>query len=75
LSIEKLIHMKKNHWIALLIMAVTFLLPFRFAVLDVDASSHGLSTFGVLFSGIGIMAGCYYLLKDEKSEDHGNSHH
>jgi hypothetical protein len=67
--------MKKHHWIALLIFTVTFLLPFRFAVLDVDASAHGLSTFGVLFSGIGAMAGLYYLLKEDKSEGHENPHH
>jgi hypothetical protein len=67
--------MKKNHWIALAIFAVTFLLPFRYAVLDVDAAAHGLSTFGVLFTGIGAMAGCFYLLKDDKNEGHENSGH
>ena len=67
--------MKKSHLIAFVIFAVTYLLPFRFAVVEVEADAHAASALGVLFSGIGIMAGCYYLLKDEKSEDHGNSHH
>jgi hypothetical protein len=37
----------KNKLIAFVILAVTFLLPFRYAVLDVDAAAHGASTFGV----------------------------
>jgi hypothetical protein len=71
--------MKKSHLIALIIFTVTYLLPFRFAVLEVDANAHGLSTFGVFFSCIGIVAGIYFLIKDdaEKSHDdgHGSSHH
>jgi hypothetical protein len=69
--------MKKNHLIALAIFAVTYLLPFRFAVLDVDANAHALSTFGVFFTGLGFLAGFYYLVKDdnkEKGHESNSSH-
>jgi hypothetical protein len=62
--------MKKNTLISLAIFFVTFLLPFRFAVLDVAADAHGLSTFGVFFTGVGFLAGFYYLLKDDGSKGH-----
>jgi len=62
--------MKKSHIISLLIFAVTFLFPFRFAVLDVQADWHIESTFGVLFTGIGFVAGFYYLLKDDTEKGH-----
>jgi hypothetical protein len=67
--------MKKSHIISLVIFAVTFLLPFRYAVLDVEAGAHVLSTFGVLFTGVGFVAGFYYLLKDDEDKSHENSHH
>ena len=73
--------MKKSVLIALLIFVVTFLLPFRFAVLDVGADQHGLSTFGVFFTAVGFLAGFYFLLKDDLAgnKDHGShgdsSHH
>lgn len=70
--------MKKSHLISLAIFAVTYLLPFRYAVMEVDAYSHGLSTFGVLFTAIGFVAGFYFLLKDDTDKSHGeheNSHH
>jgi hypothetical protein len=70
--------MKKSHLIALVIFAVTYLLPFRYAVLEVDAAAHGLSTFGVFFSCIGIVAGIYFLIKDDAEKGHGqegSSHH
>lgn len=69
--------MKKSHLIALAIFTVTYLGPFRFAVLDVDADAHGWSTFGVAFTGIGAMLGIYFLIKDDKEkEGHGeNAHH
>lgn len=71
--------MKKSHLIALAIFAVTFVLPFRYAVLEVGADTHGLSTFGVIFTAIGFLAGFYYLLKDDKDKEHGahgeNAHH
>jgi len=67
--------MKKNLLIALAIFAVTYLLPFRFAVLDVNADWHGLSTFGVFFTAVGFLAGFYFLVKDEKANSHeGHSH-
>lgn len=70
--------MKKSHLISLAIFAVTYLLPFRYAVMEVDSNSHGLSTFGVLFTGIGFIAGFYFLLKDDSEkghEGHENSNH
>lgn len=71
--------MKKSIVISMLIFLVTFLLPFRYAVLDVDASAHGLSTFGVFFTGVGFIAGFYFLLKDDKDKSHeshdGGAHH
>jgi hypothetical protein len=53
------------------IFMLTFLLPFRYAVLDVDAAAHGLSTFGVFFTGVGFVAGFYFLLKDDTDKSHG----
>jgi hypothetical protein len=70
--------MKKSHMIAFVILLVTYLLPFRFAVLDVSAFGHVASTFGVLFSGIGILAGIYFLIKDDAEKGHeseGSGHH
>jgi len=68
--------MKKSHLIALAIFTFTFLLPFRYAVLEVDANSHGLSTFGVAFTGVGALLGIYFLIKDDKEkEGHGDSVH
>jgi hypothetical protein len=70
--------MKKSKLISLAIFVITFLLPFRYAVLDVEADAHGLSTFGVFFTGVGFIAGFYFLLKDDKDkshESHENSHH
>ena len=66
--------MKKSHIISLIIFTVTFLLPFRYAVLDVDADAHGLSSFGVFFTAIGFLAGFYFLLKDDKEKGHEGSH-
>lgn len=64
--------MKKSHIISMVIFLVTFLLPFRYAVLDVKADTHGLSTFGVLFTAIGFIAGFYFLVKDDtEKEGHG----
>ena len=63
--------MKKSKLIAIIIFAVTFLLPFRYAVLDVDAAAHGLSVFGVFFTGLGFLAGFYFLIKDDKEAEHG----
>lgn len=67
--------MKKSTLISLVIFVVTFLVPFRYAVLDVEADAHGLSTFGVLFTGIGFLAGFYFLLKDDISKSHEDSSH
>ena len=64
----------KNKLIAFVILAVTFLLPFRYAVLDVDAAAHGLSTFGVFFTGVGFLAGFYFLVKDDAKGDHSEEH-
>ncbi|HXP51804.1 MAG TPA: hypothetical protein VN922_17740, partial [Bacteroidia bacterium] len=58
------------------IFAVTYLLPFRFAVVEVEADAHAASALGVLFSGIGILAGIYYLIKDDaEKEGHGEASH
>jgi hypothetical protein len=65
--------MKKSQLIAIAIFVVTFLLPFRYAVLDVDSAAHGLSVFGVFFTGVGFLAGFYFLIKDDI--DHSNEHH
>jgi hypothetical protein len=62
--------MTKNRIIAFLILAVTFILPFRYAVMDVKSSNHALSALGILFSGIGIVAGFYFLVKDDKEKSH-----
>ena len=65
----------KNKLIAFVILAVTFLLPFRYAVLDVDSAAHGLSVFGVFFTGVGFLAGFYFLIKDDiKGDDHSEEH-
>ncbi|HTB32908.1 MAG TPA: hypothetical protein VK808_12845 [Bacteroidia bacterium] len=64
----------KNKLIAFVILAVTFLLPFRYAVLDVDSNAHGLSTFGVFFTGVGFIAGFYFLVKDDIKGNHGEEH-
>lgn len=64
----------KNKLIAFVILAVTFLLPFRFAVLDVDPNAHGLSVFGVFFTGVGFLAGFYFLIKDDVKGNHGEEH-
>ncbi len=66
--------MKKSLVISFVILLITFLVPFRYAVLDVDASAHGLSTFGVFFTGVGFLAGFYFLLKDDKGGSHEDSH-
>jgi hypothetical protein len=66
--------MKKNQLLAFVIFAVTFLLPFRYAVLDVDSAAHGLSVFGVFFTGVGFMAGFYFLIKDDVKGNHGEEH-
>lgn len=69
--------MKKNQIISFVIFMITYLIPFRFAVLDIKSSF--LSSFGVLFTGIGFLAGFYYLVKDDKSggheQEHGNIEH
>jgi hypothetical protein len=67
--------MKKSQLIAIVIFAVTFLLPFRYAVLDVDAYAHGLSVFGVFFTGVGFLAGFYFLIKDDVDHNHSEEHH
>jgi|GEM_PF-1023214 len=70
--------MKKSHLIAFVIFAVTYLVPFRYAVIEVEADAHAASALGILFSGIGILAGIYYLIKDDaEKEGHGEgaSHH
>jgi len=70
--------MKKSHLIAFVIFAVTYFVPFRFAVVEVEADGHAASALGVLFSGIGILAGIYYLIKDDaEKEGHGegSAHH
>ncbi len=66
----------KNKLIAFAILAITFLVPFRYAVLDVKWDTHGLSTFGVFFTGVGFIAGFYFLVKDDLKKEHGegNSH-
>ncbi|HTA27584.1 MAG TPA: hypothetical protein VK809_07345 [Bacteroidia bacterium] len=64
----------KNKLIAFVILAVTFLLPFRYAVLDVDSDAHGLSVFGVFFTGVGFLAGFYFLIKDDADKEHGGEH-
>jgi hypothetical protein len=64
----------KNKLIAFVILAVTFLLPFRYAVLDVDATAHGASVFGVFFTAVGFLAGFYFLIKDDIQENHGGEH-
>jgi hypothetical protein len=66
--------MKKSQLIAVAIFAVTFLLPFRFAVLDVNAAAHGLSTFGVFFTAVGFLSGFYFLIKDDKDKEQGEEH-
>jgi hypothetical protein len=68
-------HMKKSKLIAIAIFAVTFLLPFRYAVLDVDSASHGFSTFGVFFTGVGFLAGFYFLIKDDAEPEHDGGEH
>lgn len=62
--------MKKSKLIAVAIFAVTFLLPFRYAVLDVDSTAHGASVFGVFFTGVGFLAGFYFLIKDDVQGNH-----
>jgi hypothetical protein len=64
----------KNKLIAFAILAVTFLLPFRYAVLDVDSAAHGLSVFGVFFTGVGFLSGFYFLVKDAMSGEEGEGH-
>ena len=64
--------MKKSVLISMAIFVFTFLVPFRFAVLDVTADAHGLSTFGVFFTGVGFLAGFYFLIKDDKDKSHGS---
>ena len=66
--------MKKSQLIAVAIFVVTFLLPFRYAVLDVDSAAHGFSVFGVFFTGVGFLAGFYFLVKDDKDKEHGEEH-
>jgi hypothetical protein len=68
--------MKKHHIISFVIFLITYLLPFRYAVLEVKSSA--LSSFGLLFTAIGFLAGFYYLLKDDeekKHEESGLEHH
>jgi len=65
--------MKKNQLIAFLILAVTFLLPFRYAVLDVGADAHGASVFGVFFTAVGFLSGFYFLVKQDP-KGHGEEH-
>ncbi|NNM95937.1 MAG: hypothetical protein HKL88_10835 [Bacteroidia bacterium] len=68
--------MKKSHIISFVIFLITYLLPFRYAVLEVKSSA--LSSFGVLFTAIGFLAGFYYLLKDDEDKKHeqgGLEHH
>ncbi|MGP8215636.1 MAG: hypothetical protein ACLQQ4_08745 [Bacteroidia bacterium] len=69
--------MTKNHIISFIIFAVTYFVPFRYAVIDVDADKHAASALGVLFSSIGILAGIYYLLKNDGAEKshESSSHH
>jgi len=69
----KTFHMKKSHIISLIIFLLTFILPFRYAVLEVNADAHLLSSLGVLFTGVGFVAGFYFLLKDDKEKGHENS--
>jgi hypothetical protein len=64
----------KNKLIAFAILAVTFLLPFRYAVLDVDSDSHGASVFGVFFTAVGFVAGFYFLIKGDDAKSHGGEH-
>jgi hypothetical protein len=65
----------KNKLIAFVILAVTFLLPFRYAVLDVHSDAHGASVFGVFFTGVGFLVGFYFLIKDDiKGGDHSEEH-
>ncbi len=64
----------KNKLIAFAILAVTFLLPFRYAVLDVSADAHGASVFGVFFTGVGFVAGFYFLIKGDDAKSHGGEH-
>jgi hypothetical protein len=71
---NKLKLMKKNHLIAVAIFAVTFLLPFRYAVLDVDSAAHGFSVFGVFFTGVGFLAGFYFLVKNDPKGNHEEGH-
>ena len=66
--------MKKSKLIAIIIFAVTFLLPFRYAVLDVDSAAHGASVFGVFFTGLGFLAGFYFLIKDDVDHSHEEEH-
>lgn len=66
--------MKKSKIIAIAIFAVTFLLPFRYAVLDVDSTAHGASVFGVFFTAVGFLAGFYFLIKDDIQGNHGEEH-
>jgi len=67
-------HMKKSKLLAMAILLVTFLLPFRYAVLDVDSSEHGFSVFGVFFTAVGLISGFYFLVKDDKEPEHGEEH-
>ena len=64
----------KNKLIAVAILAVTFLLPFRYAVLDVDSTAHGASVFGVFFTAVGFLAGFYFLIKDDIQGNHEEGH-
>lgn len=66
--------MKKSQLISFAIFAVTFLLPFRYAVLEVDSTAHGASVFGVFFTAVGFLAGFYFLLKDDAKGNHGEEH-
>ena len=67
-------HIMKNKLIAFVILAITFLLPFRFAVLDVTADAHGLSVFGVFFTAVGFLSGFYFLVKDDIKGGHSEEH-
>lgn len=64
--------MKKNQIISFLIFLVTYLLPFRYAVLEVKSSA--LSSFGVFFTAVGFLVGFYYLVKDDKDGEHEHDH-
>jgi hypothetical protein len=64
----------KNKLIAVAIFAVTFLVPFRFAALDVDSDAHGASVFGVFFTAVGFLAGFYFLVKGDDAKSHNGEH-